>query len=154
MAQQVPMTVRGIALERESHLPILLLQTMSDSAVLPIPIGPAEASSIIVEIEGVLPPRPLTHDLITEVFNRHHFHALYLELYGQSLGKHLARLVYAKGLRRRSLELRPSDGVALALRLCVPIFADSSIVEKSAAAISSYDDFTPDSSEILYLSGV
>lgn len=127
---------------------------MNDERLVSIPIGPAEASSIIIEMEGALPPRPLTHDLIVELFRRHHMTPLRLEIYGQSMGKHLARLIYAKGISRHSLEVRPSDGVALALRLCVPIFADSSLVEKDAAEVAAFDDYSPGSSEILYLSGL
>lgn len=150
--QPVPVAVKGVALERESHLPILLLQAMDDTRLVPIPIGPAEASSIIIEMEGALPPRPLTHDLIVELFRRHHLTPLRLEIYGQSMGKHLARLVYGKGIARHSLEVRPSDGVALALRMCVPILADASLVRAERAEVAAFDDYTPDSSEILYLS--
>lgn len=150
--RSVPLVVKGIALERESRLPILLLQCMNDTRLIPVPVGPAEASSIIMEMEGALPPRPLSHDLIAELFRRHHLTALRLEIYGQSLGKYLARLVYTKAFVHHSLEVRPSDGVALALRLAVPILADASLLGADRAEVASYDDYTPEASEILYLS--
>ncbi|HUX19673.1 MAG TPA: bifunctional nuclease family protein [Spirochaetia bacterium] len=146
------LSVKGIALEHDTHLPLLLLQCTDEGAIIPIPVGPAEASSIIIEIEGVLPPRPLTHDLIVELFRRHRMRPRRLEIYDLMQGKHLARLVYTHGLRTRTLEVRPSDGVAIALRLEMPIVADESIVKRSASAsLYSYDDLSEDSSEILYL---
>lgn len=149
--QLVRVAVKGIALEQETRLPILLLRCFDDSRVVPVPIGPAEASSIIIEIEGITPPRPLTHDLIAELFRRHRLRPRRLEIYGMIQEKHLARVVYTKGLKSHSLEVRPSDGVALALRLDIPVFADRAIVEQPATTLSAIDLFDQDSAEVLYL---
>jgi hypothetical protein len=75
-----------------------------------------------------------------------------LEIYDLMQGIHLARLVYTRGVRTHTLEVRPSDGVAIALRLGMPIMVDESIVKRStSASLYSYDDLSQDSSEILYL---
>ena len=152
MGQPVTLQVKGIALEHDTNLPLVLLECVDDGRVVPIQIGPAEASSIIIEIEGVLPPRPLTHDLIAELFRRHRMRPRRLEIYDVVGERHFARLIYTRWLRYHSLEVRPSDGIAIALRLDIPIVGDASMLEKSrSAAIASYDDLSQDSSEILYL---
>ncbi len=152
MDQAVLLRVKGIALEHDTNLPLVLLDCVEDGKVVPIPIGPAEASSIIIEMEGVLPPRPLTHDLIVELFRRHGIRPKRLEIYGLVGESYLSRLIYRRWARTRSLEVRPSDGIAIALRLDIPIVAELATLRKSSsAAISSYDDLSQDSSEILYL---
>lgn len=153
MERPVLVTVKGIGLEQETRLPILLLRSTIDSHLLPIPIGPAEASSIIIEIEGVTPPRPLAHDLITELFRRHRLAARRLEIYGYMQEKHLARIVYGRWPRIRSLEVRPSDGVALALRLGMPIYVAASILEGRAADLAASQNYEVSPSDILFLQG-
>ena len=64
----IKFTIKGIALDEETQMPIVILQSSETSRTIPLWIGPFEASAIIIEIEGVRPPRPLTHDLLSEFF--------------------------------------------------------------------------------------
>jgi len=142
--------VRGIALEKESQMPLALLQEKGGDTILPLWLGPSEASSIIVEMEGVQPPRLLTHDLLAFLFNRHGYRMKKLEIYGDIDDKYYSRLHYAKGFRRYSVEVRPSDGIALALRLGAPILGDPLLLQNSPGEGFQVVDENL-SSEILYL---
>ena len=126
-------TIKGIALDEESQMPIVILQSSKTSRIIPLWIGPFEASAIIIEIEGVRPPRPLTHDLLSEFFSKHHYKLKYIYIYDFINDSHIAKIVYKKGFRTFSLEIRPSDGLALALRLNAPIY----VSEKVAGAAYS-----------------
>ena len=113
--------VQGIALDRESQLPIVLLKTSHPGRIIPIPVGPSEASAIIVEVEKVHPPRPLTHDRIAELFQRHNFSLLYSEIRDRIEDTYTAFIHYRRHFRKHSMEVRPSDAIALALRMEAPI---------------------------------
>ena len=120
-------TIKGIALDEESQMPIIILQSTETSRIIPLWIGPFEASAIIIEIEEVKPPRPLTHDLLSEFFLKHHYKLQYIYIYDFINESHIAKIVYKKGLKTFSLEIRPSDGIALALRLKAPIYASPKV---------------------------
>ena len=146
----IEFVVRGIAIEKESQMPMALLQEKGGERVLPLWVGPSEASSIIVEMEGVQPPRLLTHDLMAFLFQRHNFKMKCLEIYGMVDDKYLARLRYTKGFRRYDVDVRPSDGIAMALRLGAPILGDPDLIKVSdEKTIREESDL--DSSEFLFL---
>ena len=119
----ISMSVAGVALEGEAEVPTVLLRDPDGTAMLAVPVGAFEASAIIIQVEGLQPPRPLTHDVLAELFVRHGFFLDRFELYGKGEEGLLGRLRYRKGLRRFTMEVRPSDGIALALRLDAPISA-------------------------------
>ena len=120
-------TIKGIALDDESQMPIIILQSLETSRIIPLWIGPFEASAIIIEIEEVKPPRPLTHDLLSEFFKKHHYKLKYIYIHDFINESHIAKIVYKKGFKTFSTEIRPSDGIALALRLKAPIFASEKV---------------------------
>ena len=105
---------------------------MSDAQarrILPVWIGPSEASSIIVELEEIKSPRPLAHDILASYFHRHGFTMDCLEIYGQS-GEfgYNARIKYHRRLRHFDMEVRPSDGLAVAVRLKAPVLAEEHLL--------------------------
>ncbi|MBI9103920.1 MAG: bifunctional nuclease family protein [Spirochaetales bacterium] len=143
--------VRGIALEKESQMPLVLLKEKDGDNILPVWIGPFEASSIIVELEGVQPPRLLTHDLLALLFSKHGFKLLRLEIYGYSDEKYLARICYKRGLRKHTVDVRPSDGISLALRLKAPVYCDHVLSSSRAGNGILGENLEMLSSEILFL---
>lgn len=145
------MTIKGIAMDQKSDLPILILQSRENGAALPIWIGPFEASAIITEMEGVHPPRPLTHDLFSLFLSKHNFTINRLEIYGRVEDRYFARLEYRHGIRNYRMEVRPSDGVALALRLGAPIMANDELVDSRVADNFLLNNSDNLSSEILFL---
>jgi bifunctional DNase/RNase len=117
----IQLHIKEILLEENSGEPHIILSTSDDSHSLPIDIGPSEANAIIIALEGIKPPRPLTHDLIIRFLTRHGFKIESLEIYAYIENKYYSRLWYKKGFKNYSMEMRPSDGLALVVRLGIPI---------------------------------
>ena len=143
--------VKGIALEQKTRLPLVLLHNSAKNVLLPLHIGPFEASAIIVEMEGVQPPRPLTHDLLAQMFSKHKFRLMAVEIYSCLEDKQLARIRYKHQLSNFSMEVRPSDGIALAIRLEAPIYVDDEVVKNLSHEHDYFYDNELSRSEILYL---
>ena len=124
--------VVGVRVEMPSNQPIVLLKESGGDRYLPIWIGAVEATAIAFAQQGVVPPRPLTHDLIRDV----------LEAAGQELtqvritelrdGVFYAELVFASGVE---VSARPSDAIALALRTGTPIFGAEEVLEEAGISI-------------------
>lgn len=137
------LSVAGVALdEGDSPMgsamgsPTVLLRDPSGDRCIAVPVGAFEASAIIIEIEGLKPPRPLTHDLLAELFVRHGCRLGCFEIYGLTDEGFLGRIRYRKRFRRHSMEVRPSDGIALALRLGSPIEVDAGLFESIAGPVA------------------
>ncbi len=127
----IPLRIKGFALDWEK-MPIAILNDETGLRILPLWIGPFEASAIIVELENIKPPRPLTHDVFTSFFLRHGFKMDRLEIYDCSAEfTFFARIKYHRRLKHFNMEVRPSDGLALAVRLGAPIFASEKLFSNS-----------------------
>jgi bifunctional DNase/RNase len=128
----IEVTVTDIRVDRQSNSPVVLLRERAGSRVLPIWIGPAEANAIAMEMQGMKAQRPLTHDLFKQVL--------------QGLGGELRRVVVSavkentyfaelhinRGDHVFHVDARPSDSIALALRMRAPIFAADQLFEDAA----------------------
>ncbi len=114
--KRIQLNIKGISLHQESQLPVIILQSLDEKHTIPISIGPFEASAIITELENIHPPRPLTHDLFSEILIKHKFKLTSLYLYKSIKDKYYSRIYYKKNLRVYSMEVRPSDGIALIIR--------------------------------------
>ena len=125
----VALKIRGFLLDQD-NMPIVMLAEESGPRLLPLWVGPSEASAIIVELEKIRLPEPLAHDLLANLFLRHGLRMERLEIYGSPEG-YAARIVYRCGLRRRTLQARPSDGLALAVRLGAPILGAEELLSAS-----------------------
>lgn len=146
--------VRGVALEGEEQNPVVILGDDEGDHVVPVPIGPAEANAIIVELEHMAPPQPLAYDVFINLFTRHHFRCDRLELYGFRNGDYLARMRYHRIWGAYTMELRPADGIALAVRFNVPIVIARSACRASAAAGKDFSSFTYTTRDCLFLDHV
>jgi uncharacterized protein len=122
----IELRVRGVSMEDDE--PIVILEDRVTDRRLLVPVGPFEASAIILELEGIFPPRPLTHDLLAAFFEEGGFSLDAAELFGDAVAGARARLSYRKGLRKFEKEVRPSDAIALALRLGSPLRADPALL--------------------------
>jgi uncharacterized protein len=128
--------IRGVSMENDE--PIVILEDRATDRRLQLPVGPFEASAIILELECISPPRPLTHDLLADFFAEGGFCLEAVELFGEpGLGSR-ARLSYRRGLRRYEKEVRPSDALALALRLDAPVLADASLFDRRGAGPAAW----------------
>lgn len=119
----VPLQIRGFFLDQD-RMPVAVLSDSAGERTLPVWVGPAEASAIITELEEVRNPRPVAHDILAQYFQRHGFVMDSLEIYADAGEQgYYARIRYHRRWRHYQMEIRPSDGLALAVRLKAPIFA-------------------------------
>ncbi|MFE0687061.1 bifunctional nuclease family protein [Streptomyces xiamenensis] len=124
--------VVGVRVELPNNQPIVLLREVDGDRYLPIWIGPGEATAIAFAQQGLAPARPLTHDLLKNV----------LEAIGQELtavritdlrdGVFYAELVFASGIE---VSARPSDAIALALRVGTPIYSSDGVLDDAGIII-------------------
>lgn len=132
--RELRVEIKGLMLDPSSNIPIVILRDEESQRLLPIWIGVFEANAIALRIDGFEPPRPMTHDLLASSI--------------QNLGAEIEKIVicdlrdttfYASIHLRRNgdsltLDARPSDAIALALRTEAPIFVRSSVLDKAQAA--------------------
>jgi bifunctional DNase/RNase len=123
----LPCAVVGVAYDDSDDVPLVLLQETQGGRVFHIPVGAFEAGSIILAIRGLDASEPQAHDLLTQLFHRHGFRMEYFLLGGNAEAGYSGSLRYRGLWRRRSMPVRPSDGIALALRMGAPILADLSM---------------------------
>ena len=127
----IRMTVAGVHLDASSGSAVLVL-TNPEGRVLPILVGLAEATSIAKELEGVELPRPLTHDLLRDVLQELGARVLRVEVTSLRENTYYAIVVLADTSGREAqLDSRPSDAIALALRVDAPIFVHEQVLRKT-----------------------
>jgi hypothetical protein len=131
---EIEMKIRGLMMDPMTNMPIVILKDVSSNSILPIWVGVYEANAIALEIEKVATPRPMTHDLIktmllglntgmrkvvvSELKEDTFYAVIWLERDGEMI----------------TVDSRPSDALALALRLDCPIFVDDSVLKSSKMA--------------------
>lgn len=131
---EVEMKIRGLMMDPVTNMPIVILKDVSGTSILPIWVGVYEANAIALEIERVSTPRPMTHDLIktlllglntgmrkvvvSELKDDTFYAVIWLERDGEII----------------SLDSRPSDALALALRLDCPIYVEDAVLKSSRSA--------------------
>ncbi len=125
------MRVVGIRVEQQNE-PVLLLREASGERYLPIWIGQAEANAIALQQQGFEPIRPLTHDLINNLITALGRRLLEVRIVDLQQGTFYADLVFDKSLR---VSARPSDSVAIALRVGVPIFAEEQVLQEAGVVM-------------------
>ena len=141
---EVEMKVRGLMMDPATNMPIVILKDATGPTVLPIWVGVYEANAIALEMEKVATPRPMTHDLIknllvgleaqvrkvvvNELKDDTFYAVIWLEREGQMM----------------SVDSRPSDALALALRVDCPIFVEDEVLKNSKVAGSTADKFQSD----------
>lgn len=139
---EVEMKIRGLIMDPVTQMPIVILKDVNGSTALPIWVGIYEANAIALEIEKVATPRPMTHDLIkslllgldanvrkvvvNELKDDTFFALIWLERAGELI----------------SVDSRPSDALALALRLDCPIFVEDAVLKSSKLASSVSEKVT------------
>jgi uncharacterized protein len=125
----VEMKVEGLTLDPLTNMPIIILKDSTGSKALPIWVGYFEANAIALEIEQVSTPRPMTHDLLKNLIQNMKAevnHILVSELKDNTFYA-IISLVY--GDITLTIDSRPSDAIALALRTKSPIFVEEKVIE-------------------------
>ncbi len=127
----VEMKVRGLALDPLSNLPIIILRDEEDKRSLPIWIGIYEANAIALELEKIETPRPMTHDLIKNILETIEARVVKVMVTDLKENTFYAVLHLQLGGSEYTVDSRPSDAIALALRVGAPIFVDEEVVRKA-----------------------
>ena len=139
VAAEVEMKIRGLMMDPVTNMPIVILKDVAGDAVLPIWVGVYEANAIAMEIEKITTPRPMTHDLlknlligldtrvhkvvVSELKDETFFAVIWLEREGHII----------------SIDSRPSDALALALRMDCPIFVADQVLKSSKLSTANAD---------------
>ncbi len=124
------MKVEGLLFDPRSGMYILLLKEIDGARTLPIWIGKPEADSIALALGRVVTPRPLTHDLMKNVLNSLDVDVSRIVVTDIIDNTYYAIIYLVEGQMEIPIDSRPSDAVALALRVNAPIFVEDSIIEK------------------------
>jgi uncharacterized protein len=127
----IEVTVAGLGIAPPSPTPLLLLKEREGERVLPVGIGPNEAQAIVMPLQGVRPPRPMTHDIFVEVVSSLGAHLRRVEITDLIESTFHARLLLEQGGQERTFDIRPSDGVALAVRTETPIFVSEAVFDQA-----------------------
>ena len=125
------MKVRGLALDPLSNMPIIILKDDEDKRSLPIWVGIFEANAIALELEKIATPRPMTHDLIKNILETIEARVLKVVVTDLKENTFFAVLHLQLGETEYTVDSRPSDAIALALRVAAPIYVDEDVVRKA-----------------------
>jgi bifunctional DNase/RNase len=127
----VEMKVRGLALDPVSNMPIIILRDEEDKRSLPIWVGIFEANAIALELEKIPTPRPMTHDLIKNILETIEARLLKIVVTDLRENTFFAELHLQVGEGEFTVDSRPSDAIALALRVAAPIYVNEEVVRKA-----------------------
>lgn len=130
----------GIRIQLPSNQPLLLLKHPGRNLYLPLWIGAPEASAIAMSEQGLTPPRPMTHDLMINVFEALKVQLERVEIVSVDNAIFTAELVLSNGQR---IDSRSSDAVALAVRAHCPILCTDEVMQSAGVAIESSTDEEP-----------
>ena len=129
------MTIDSIRVSPMNYQRVVILKEKDADRYLPIWIGPAEADAIAVKLQDLSVPRPLTHDLLSTVIEElggSVQHILVSDLHNDTF---YAKITIQSNGTSREIDCRPSDAVALAVRVKVPIYAEESVLEKAGVLL-------------------
>jgi bifunctional DNase/RNase len=129
--------VMGVRVEMPSNQPIVLLREVGGDRYLPIWIGAAEATAIAFAQQGVVPPRPLTHDLIKDILGATGTSLEQVEITDVKDGVFYANLVFGGGAE---VSARPSDSIAIALRTGTTIYCADAVLDEAGLAVPAEDE--------------
>ena len=118
----------------------LVLGEAEGNRRLPIIIGMFEAQAIAIEIEKIVPNRPMTHDLFKSFANAFHFHVDEIVISDLKEGVFFAKIVCTDGLKKSEVDARPSDAIAVGLRFDAPIFTFENILAEAGIVLTDEEE--------------
>jgi bifunctional DNase/RNase len=126
------MVIYGVSFDVIGKQPIVLLKTMEGNKFLPIWIGHPEAAAILIKLQGTKLPRPMTHDLLTNLIGRFEAEIARITVTELKDSTFYAKLTLLKDGAEIDIDSRPSDALALAVRTEAPIFASTELIVENA----------------------
>lgn len=140
MSSMVEVGVARLGLDGSTNSYVVILKEKDGERLLPIWIGQPEAESILLEMNGVKKERPLTHDLCRSLIVGLGGALRRVQITRVAKGTYYAEMHIARGEGIYTVDARPSDSIAVALRFPAPIFADESLLAEAEVAESETDD--------------
>jgi len=134
------MELAGVRVELPSNQPIVLLKELKGERYLPIWIGAAEAAAIALALQGVVTPRPMTHDLMKNILEEMAVEVSRIVITELREGTFYAQIDMRRNGSAFEISSRPSDAIALAVRLEAPIFASEDVLSEAAILIPAGDE--------------
>jgi bifunctional DNase/RNase len=134
------MTIYGVSFDLVGKQPIVLLKTAEGNKFLPIWIGHPEAAAILMKLQGAAPPRPMTHDLLTDIVGQLDAEVVRITVTELRESTFYARITLMSNGAEIEIDSRPSDAIALAVRAEAKIFAADDVLEESAIEFEGEDD--------------
>jgi uncharacterized protein len=131
---ELEVKIRGLMMDPVTNMPVVVLKEIQGSGILPIWVGIYEANAIALEIEKVQTPRPMTHDLLKNVLNGLNVHVQKVVVCDLKDDTFYALIWMELEGHTMSMDSRPSDALALALRLDCPIFVEDQVLKNSKMA--------------------
>jgi bifunctional DNase/RNase len=128
----IEMVIYGVSFDLVGKQPIVLLKTADGNKFLPIWIGHPEAAAILMKLQGASTPRPMTHDLVTDLLEQLDAQVTRITVTELKENTFYASITVAQNGSEIEIDSRPSDAIALAVRAEAPIFANERVIEESA----------------------
>jgi hypothetical protein len=141
---EVEMRIRGLMMDPVTNMPIVILKDVSGTALLPIWVGIYEANAIALEIEKVTTPRPMTHDLLKNLLAGLEARVSKVVVSDLRDDTFYAVIWLEKDGQVISIDSRPSDALALALRVDCPIYVEEEVLKSSKASGTVSDKVSND----------
>ena len=126
------MVIYGVSFDMVGKQPIVLLKTRESNKFLPIWIGHPEAAAILMKLQGASTPRPMTHDLVSEMLSELEVSCTKVSVTELRENTFYASITLQLNGREVEIDSRPSDALALAVRADAPIFAAEEVIAESA----------------------
>jgi bifunctional DNase/RNase len=125
------MNISALTVDPLTNSPIVILREVDGDKTLPIWIGLLEATAIASELEGIKFSRPMTHDLLNNMLEMVNIEISKIEVCDLKENTYFALIHFKQGEKEMSIDARPSDALALSLRVSAPIFVDEEIINRS-----------------------
>jgi len=126
------MQIYGVSFDLVGKQPIVLLKTAEGNKFLPIWIGHPEAAAILMKLQGATTPRPMTHDLVTDMLGQLDAQVVRITVTELRESTFYAQITVAQDGTEIEVDSRPSDAIALAIRADAPIYVADRVIEESA----------------------
>ncbi|MGK2965325.1 MAG: bifunctional nuclease family protein [Tepidiformaceae bacterium] len=143
------LTIESIRLSLMNYQRVVILREKDSDRYLPIWIGPAEADAIAVRLQDVAVARPLTHDLLRSMIEQLGGRVAYIVVSDLSNDTFFARIVLDLNGETLEIDSRPSDAIALAVRVDVPIYAEDTVLDRAGVVLDDEGQVRDDSADPL-----
>jgi bifunctional DNase/RNase len=138
----VELSLLGVRVQLPDNQPIVLLKEVSGERYLPIFIGGAEATAIAFALQGIQTPRPMTHDLLRDVLRETEIQVERILINDMVDQTFYALIRMTNNGRTTEVSSRPSDAIALAVRINAPIFASEDVLDKAGIELKEEEEET------------